>query len=114
MQCKDCKFWQGHRHQKTEADCYRVIGALFPELDDAVRTVYDDSGNELYEEQFPIPFDPHDLPKWRHVKEVGAAMRQIRRSDATLGEIRAISDYPYLKTPPDMKGCKFFESRRDD
>jgi len=111
MRCGTCKFWQGHRNQTSRADCYRIIGDLCPELDEAVQNVYDDSGNVLYQKKFPIPFDPHLEKEWRHVEIVVEAMKKLRREPLPFGVYKDFSNHLYIQTHPWYKGCKFYKKR---
>ena len=62
--CRNCCHWQCPakiRDGTKWADCYRVIGALEPNL----LCCYEENENGWIEKFFDIPFDPTDVKYWR-------------------------------------------------
>jgi hypothetical protein len=59
MKCYKCKYWnlsERNKEFKSWADCYRVIEKLQPELNECV------SDLGFF---FAVPFDPHDVDKFK-------------------------------------------------
>lgn len=107
-ECRTCRYWQGHRLQETEADCYRVIAALMPRVLETTKPVFDSSNNLLYFKKFMIPFDPTEFDEWKRYEPFRMEIMLCELPD---GVIFDLNDPRFLMTSPDYH-CEYYKERK--
>ena len=113
MQCKDCKYWQGHKHSQW-GDCYRVIQHLSRGILTANLVIGDD-----VVVWFQPPFDPHEVKYWQASESFKKEYKKLLKMELPDG-IRKLKqrrdDIKYDAGGGERVGrvtLHFFQTRRD-